>query len=448
MSPTRNQEYFSDGLSEELWEIFAHLPELRVGYRTSAFAFKGKDVGLDSIGRALNVRHILEGSVRKAGDRVRATAQLIDPSTGDHLWSETYERELRDLFQVENEIAREVVDQLQLELGGGRAGAVLAKEETKDPEAHLLLLRGRRLLRQFTREGVDQAEPLLKQAIARDPAYARAHAELAAVYRIQAEQGREPIEALMGQARAALERALELDPSLARAHYQEGWIAYGSGDRHAAEASFARAAELNPGYAPAHSMRAYLLAILGRPEGAIRAAEWTAALDPLSPARQADIAAVYIYARQYERAAEAYQSALALDPGRLAILSDLAFVYALMGRHAEAVRTAQQARDLAPEEQWPLTALGYAYARAGRRSEAEAALRTLEALPEPGSYFRAIAYAGLGERGRVFSLLEQSVAEKDDLVAGLGADPVFDPYRSDPRMDQLLKRLGLRDDSR
>lgn len=443
MSADADNEYFSDGITEELLNVLAQLPELRVASRTSAFAFKGKDVAIDSIARALNVRHVLEGSVRKAGDQVRITAQLIDAESGYHLWSGTYDRKLEDIFAVQDEISREIVQQLQLQLGGGRAGARLAREETKDPDAHVLVLRAAHLASQNTREGFEQAEALLKQAIGRDPTYARAHSLLANVYSSQAYRRYGPVETLMRQARAALERGLELDPNLPQAHYVAGVMAYDSGDRQAAAASYARAVELNPGYAAAHSQRAWVLMSLGRREEAIQAAERAVQLDPVSFAAQGNAGGVYSYARQFQRAIQAYQSALELEPDHSIVLSNLALTYSMLGRHAEAIRAAGRAREASPQDQFTLSAMGYAFARAGRRADSEAILRTLEALPEPSPYLRATVYAGLGDKDEVFSLLEQAVLQVDPHVADLGVDPVFDPFRSDPRMGRLLQRQGL-----
>ena len=366
MSSDPEQEFFSDGITEELLNVLSQLPELRVASRTSAFSFKGKDVGIDSIARALNVRYVLEGSVRKAGDQVRITAQLIDASTGYHLWSQTYDRELKDIFAVQDEISRSIVDQLQLKLCGGRDGGPLAKQETTDPEAHRLVLKGLYFERQTTREGFERAEALLKQAIARDSNYARAHAALASVYWNQAYRRHGPVERRMRQARAALERALELDPSLVEAHHVAGLIAYQSGDPHEAEASFARAVDLNPGFAPAHGMRARMLVILGRQEEAIRAAERAVRLDPVSAGMHSTLGGIYNYARQHERAVQAYQSALELNPGSPVILGNLAWAYTALSRHAEAIRAAERARDQASQEQFPLATLAYAYARACR----------------------------------------------------------------------------------
>jgi TolB-like protein/Tfp pilus assembly protein PilF len=448
MSPGRDQEYFSDGITEELLNVLAQLPELRVASRTSAFSFKDKGIAVDSIARALRVRHVLEGSVRKAGERVRITAQLIDAATGYHLWSETYDRDLRDVFAVQDEISREIVRQLQITLAGGRGGAVLAKKETDDPEAHALVLRGIHIYRMDTHAGYEQAETLLKQAIARDPDYARAYAALAGVYSSQAYRRHGPVEALTRKAQDALDRALQLDPDLADAHHFAGALALDRGDLHAAQASIGRAVELNPGYAPAQSMRAWLLASLGRHAEAIAAAERAAALDPVSASIQNNLGGVYNYARQYERADRAYQASSALDPGNPTVMANMALNYIDLGRHADAIRTAEEARVRGPEEQFNLAVLAYVYARGGRRGEAADALRRLEAQPEPSHYLLATVYAGLGERERVFSLLERAVTGREELVLGLGVDSAFDAYRSDPRMRRLLERLGLPVDKR
>jgi TolB-like protein/Flp pilus assembly protein TadD len=444
MSAEPGQEYFSDGLTEELLNVLAQLPELRVASRTSAFAFKGKDVSIDSIARALRVANVLEGSVRRSGERVRITAQLINAGTGYHLWSESYDRELRDIFAVQDEISRAIVRALELELSGGRATGRLAKEETKDPEAHALVLKGYHFGRQNTREALEQAVELFREATRRDPAYARAYAGLAWSYSGQAYFGHGPRARLVQQARAAAERAVELDPGLAEAHSELADIAQlHDWDFRAAEAHFRRALELNPGLASPRSRMAWMLMDLGKTDEAIAEAKRATELDPVAAGLLSNLAAMYTYAGQHERAVPVYEAALALDPESPIVLANLALTYADLGRHAEAITTVERAQKLAPDEPFVLTTLAYVNGRAGRRSDAERAIRSLEALPDLSPYFLATAHAPLGDADRVFALLERAVAERDPGAPDLGVDPALDPYRADPRMRVLLDRIGL-----
>lgn len=443
MSSDAEQEYFSDGLTEELLNVLAKIPELRVAARTSSFSFKGKSVPVDSVGRALNVAHILEGSVRKAGDQVRITAQLIDAKTGFHLWSETYDRELKDVFAVQDEISKAVAGQLRLKLAAG--DAPLAKQETADPEAHTLVLKGISVLRQGTRASFVEAERLFRQAIQRDARYARAHSQLAIALMLQAYYRHIPPEAGYAQARAAAEQALALDPNQSEAHTVLGRIA-DSRDWNftAAEEHFRRALKSNPSDALAHSLRAWLLMRLGKREEAVREARRATELDPVSFKAYNNLGAMYAYAGQLQRAVEAYQAALTLAPDAAAAVGNLAQAQSVMGRHADAIRTAERARSLDPEDHFTLVTLGYAYGRAGKRPLAEQALRALQAKPDASPYDVAVVYAGLGDKERAFEMLEKAVEQRDDFVPDLGVDPVFREYRSDSRMQRLLQRIGLK----
>ena len=442
MSSDAEQEYFSDGLTEELLNVLAKIPELRVAARTSSFSFKDKDVGIDSIARALNVRHVLEGSVRKAGDRVRITAQLIDASTGYHLWSETYDRSVKDVFAVQDEISKAVATQLRLRLAAG--DRPLARQETADPEAHTLVLKGIAAHRQGTRESFAEAERLFRQAIERDPRYAQAHAWLSNTLMQRAYYRHVPLEAGYAQAGASAERALAFDPKQSEAHATLGRIA-DSRDWNfaAAEEHFRRALESNPSDARAHSLRAWLLMRLGKSEEAIREARRATELDPVSFSAYNSLGAMYAYAGQPQRSVEASEAALALAPDASAVIANLALSYSDLGRHGDAIRTAERARMLDAEDAFTLATFGYVYGKAGKRAEAERALAVLRAQPDASPYLIATVYAGLGDKERAFEMLEKAVEQRDDLVPDLGVDPVFNDMRSDPRMQRLLQKIGL-----
>ena len=441
MSPANDQEYFSDGLTEELLNVLAQIPELRVAARTSSFSFKGKNLPVDSVGRALKVGHVLEGSVRKAGDQVRITAQLIDAKTGFHMWSETYDRELKDVFAVQDEISKAVAEQLRLKLAPGEQ---LAKQETTSPEAHTLLLKGIAAHRQSTRESFAEAERLFRQAVERDPRYAQAHARLSNTLMLRAYNRHVPLEEGYARARAAAERALALDPKQSEAHAVLGRIAdTRDWNFAAAEAHFRRALEANPGDARGRSLRAWLLMRLGKPEEAVREARRATELDPLSMAAYNNLGAMYSYAGQPQKAVEAFEAALALAPNAVPIASNLALSYSDLNRHADAIRTAERARALDAKDSFTLASLGYVYGRVGKRAEAERALAALRGQPDASPYLIATIYAGLGDRERAFGMLEQAVEKRDDSVPDLGVDPVFNDLRGDPRMQRLLQKIGL-----
>ncbi len=441
LSPKHDQEYFSDGLADELLDALTRLPGLRVASRTSAFAFRGMSVSIDSIGRALRVGNVLEGSVRKEGDRVRITAQLISAGTGYHLWSETYDRELKDVFAVQDEISRAIVNALALKLSGGQA-ARLVKEGTSDPQAHDLALKGDYFAHQGNRAALARAVDLLGQAIRRDTTYARAWAELANAFSQQAYARYGPREALVAKAREAATRALALDSTQASAQFALGRLAWQQDwDPRAAEAHYRRAIELNPGLAVAHSQRGWVLMDMGRTAEALAEAKRATELDPVSAGMLNNLGGMYNYAGQAEQAVQAFRAAIALQPNSSVALANLAATLSVAGRHQEAIRTAEQARALDPQDQYTLAVLAYGYARAGRRADAERALAALQSQPEPSPYLVATAYAGLGAAAKVFEFLERAVAQKDESALDLGVDPVFDPYRGDPRMRPLLDRI-------
>ncbi|MBW3660532.1 MAG: adenylate/guanylate cyclase domain-containing protein [Gemmatimonadetes bacterium] len=440
MSSDPEQEFFSDGLTEELLNVLAQVPGLRVAARTSSFAFKGTNVPIDSIGRALRVAHIVEGSVRKVDGRVRIKAQLIDAATGYQLWSRSYDRELVDIFAVQDEISRAIADQLRVDLAGD---APLAKQETADPEAHALVLRGRAVARQGTPESYVEAVGLYRQAIERDPEYARAHALLAdrlmwqAYFRYIPREGYE-------EARAAVDRALALDPELAIAHTVRGVIAnLHDWDFSRADEHFLRSLSLGPGDPAVHYSRALLLMRLGRREEAIQAAHRAVELDPLSFAEH-NLGLMYLYAGRTERAAEAFEAALALAPDSPHVLANLARAYSWLGRHADAIRTVERARARAPGAHVTLASLAQVYALAGRGSEAERALATLLEQPEVSPFRVATVHAALGDRERTLAMLEKAVEERDDHASWLAVTPEFDGVRDDPRFERLLRRAGLR----
>ncbi|MGQ0814843.1 MAG: TPR end-of-group domain-containing protein [Gemmatimonadota bacterium] len=444
MSADKAQEYFSDGLTEELLNVLAKIPELRVAARTSAFAFKGEKVSVDSIGRALRVAHVLEGSVRSAGSKVRITAQLVNTESGYHLWSETYDRELKDVFAVQDEISRAIVDQLQLRLSAGRGERSLVKQETSDPEAHRLVLRGLFAQNERSRESMAKAESLFKQAIERDPNYARAHAGLATVYVYQAYRRWAPSDDTYALAKRTAERALALDATSAEAEAVLGRIA----DVHAwdfkrAEAHYRRAIELNPGYAVAYSTHAWLLMRLGRPRESIVAALRATEIDRLSAVAQNSLGGMYAYTRAFDKAADAYLTGIGLTKTPEILLANLSLTYADMGRAEDGIRVAQQSLQGEPGDPFGMASLAYAYAKAGRRADAAALSRSLAAQENSSPYLRAAIEAALGNRDAAFKLLDQAVDQHDDFVPDLGVDPVFDSIRDDPRMPALIKRMGL-----
>ena len=445
MSAEAAQEYFSDGLTEEILNVLAQLPQLRVASRTSAFAFKGKDVGIDSIGRALRVAHVLEGSVRTAADRVRVTAQLIDAVSGYHLWSDNYDSDLRDIFAVQDSISRAIVTALKLKLTAGAGEAPLAREQTRDPEAHRLLLQGLAVSRPGTREALAEGAALLRRAIARDPRFARARAELAGILVIQSYFRYIPREDGYEAARAEAKRALELDPASAEANSALGKIAdWRDWDWASAEQYYARALAANPNRARTLSDRAWLLMRLGRTDEALAQSRRAVELDPLSTGMISNLGSMYVYAGNLERAIQTYRDGMALETSERSIfLPNITLVLADLGRDQEAVNTGLRAVQTDTADWLAAACLGYAYARAGSRREAEAVLRKLEGRDDVSPYYFAMMHAALGRKDRALALLEQAVNERDDFAADIAVDPVLKDLRGDPRLEQILDKAGL-----
>lgn len=437
MSSAGDQEYFADGLTEELLNALAQLAELRVAARTSSYAFKGEGADIRTIGNALGVAHVVEGSVRKAGDRVRITAQLIEVESGFHLWSDTYERKLDDIFAIQGEISRAIARELRIQVGG----EPLVTRKTNNPEAHMLYLRGLQKRQQSaSREKLAEVESLYRQALAEDPGYALALASLAEIHAFQAYH--QYVDDGYARAREEAKRALALDPNEAVAHWVLGFIAdFHFREPEAAEKHYRRALELNPSDARAHSMYALQLLRQGQPEASLRLGERAVELDPLSPAAVNNLGVLYYYTGQYARAERQQRAALLLAPQDPYFFSNLATTLSLAGKHAEASSAAKRAVSIAPGNQSLKAILAFVYARGGQRAEAEQIVQALTDSADVNVHNLAMAHLALGETDRTFELLERAIAEGGNFVADIGIDPALDPLRDDPRMDALLEKI-------
>jgi TolB-like protein/DNA-binding winged helix-turn-helix (wHTH) protein/Tfp pilus assembly protein PilF len=445
-----SQEYFSDGLTEELIAQLGNADpqHLSVIARTSVMRYKNTRTPVDEIGQALGAQYVLEGSVRRDADNVRITAQLVRTSDQAHVWAREYDRRLTSVLALQGEIAIAIADEIRSLLGEHPAAVVPRKPETT-PEhyaAYDLYLRGRYFWNQRSREGFDKALDLFQQAIANDPRYAPAYAGLADTYSMMSNYGfAVPTEA-MPKAKAAAVRAVELDPSLAAAHNALADIAEDYDyDWRTAEKEFQRAIELNPNYATAHQWYADCLAYQGRFAPALAESERARDLDPLSSIVAADHAVILDYARQYDRAIQAFQAVFAMDP-KLARVHLIVQTYVEAGRPAEALGylNTWRAVDRGP---WIWANEAYIRGRMGQRSAAEAAVRRMEeglrapkVDPLP---MRALAYAGLGDANKLLETLEASFAERSNLATTLKVDPAYDFVRDDPRFIDLMRRAGL-----
>jgi len=447
LSPEKDQEYFCDGLSEEIINALTKIKDLRVVARTSAFSFKGEKMDVREIGQKLNAETVLEGSVRKAGNRLRITSQLINVVDGYHLWSEKYDRDLEDIFAIQDEVTLAIVDRLKGKLLGGEK-AELTRRHTDNLEAYNLYLKGRHLLREMTKESLKKGIECLQKAIEIDPGYPMAYIGTASYYNNLGFYHFHPPKAAFPKAKEAAEKALAIDDSLAEAHaalaffkmlYEWDW--------EGAEREYKRALELNPSYATGHNLYAHYLMIMGRTEEAMRENRQAQELNPLSRNVALMRANIIWNARQYDRSIEEFKKLLELNPTFYVAHYWLSYPYALKGMHDKAVATVEKAMALSgggPPLIW--TVFGFIHSVAGKREEAEKALDKMREQSKQtyvAPWMMAVVYAGFGEKDKAFELLEKSYKERDHWMTYLKVSPAVDNLRSDPRFKTLLKKMGF-----
>ena len=433
------QDYFADGMTEALISDIAKLGSLRVISRTSAMRYKNSQKSLPEIARELDVDAIVEGTALREGDRVRITAQLIDARRDAHLWAESYERDFGSALAVQGEVAEAVAREIELTVTPRPEAR--ASTRSVDPQAFEAYLKGRYHWNRRTEADLRKAIEYFEVSIAREPDWALGHAGLADAYVIlpsyySTDDPRE----VMPKARAAALRALELDESLAQAHAALGavriWYEW---DWTGAEAEFRRALELDPSYATAHHWYSIHLAAGGRDW--LAHAERARELDPLSMIISTNVGSQYFFARDYDRSIETMTKALEFDPSFEFGLRFLSRAYAEKSMHDDAVATAERLGQVNPSPR-NLGNLAYVYARAGRREDA---LRIVEDLRGPGlvPFDVAVVYAALGDLDAAFEWLEKAHERRASLMSALHLFPELDPLRSDPRFDDLARRVGF-----
>jgi serine/threonine-protein kinase len=446
LSADKENEYFSDGLAEDIIDALAQLPGLRVMARTSAFALRGKEQDVREIGARLNVENILEGSVRRSGNRIRVTAQLVKASDGYHLWSQRFDREMTDVFGIQDEISQAIVEKLRVRLAMDRP---LVKRHTENMEAYHLYLRGRHCVYRMTAESLTKGKEYLERAVALDPNYASAYAEMAAFYGVSSFWGfMNPREALP-KAKSAAITALTLDDTLAEAHVRLGCaMGIGDFDWAAAEQECRRALELNP-TSPfvRYYYGSWILRPMGRLDEALSHLKDAVELDPLSAVHNAALAHVFFLSGQHDQAIAQYQRAVDLDPGLHYPHWLFALAYSYMGRLEEAIAEAQKACELSARIPAALGILGMMYGLSGRHDHARALLEEVMAkgattYVPPGAV--AVVYAGLGEIDEALEWLEKGVDERDMIVVGgLKSEPGYTIVRDHPRYHALLQKMNL-----
>jgi adenylate cyclase len=445
MSADIENEYFCDGLAEELLNALAKIEDLKVAARTSAFSFKNKNVEVSEIGRVLKVSTILEGSVRKSGNRLRITVQLVNASDGYHLWSERYDREIQDIFDVQDEITLAVVDALKVKLLGREKAAVL-KRYTDNAEAYQLYLRGRFFWNKRTPEAFEKAIEAFGQAIKLDSDYALAYSGLADCYTfIGYYEAFSPRE-ISPKARAAAFKALELDDTLAEPHASVGVIKFFyEFDYLEAEKQFKQAIEINPNYASAHHWYSSLLAVQGRFDEAIGAADKSLKIDPLTPIVNANSARNLYLARRYKEAIEVALRTLEIAPDFFFANWALGISYGQIGLYDKAIESLQKAT-LSRDVGHMKADLGRVLAEAGRTDEAR---KILEDFKEQAkhSYVSPVniarIYIGLGENEQALQWLEKAYDDHSIGLIWLVSDPAFDSLRSDSRFQDFVRRVRL-----
>lgn len=437
-------DYFSDGLTEELIHLLTRIPRLRVVAWSSMSQLRGREQDLAGIRQELKVDTVLRGSVRKTPQRVRVTAQLIDTESGNYLWSEAYDRQLENVVAIQEEMARAIVDTLQLTLAW-RASSFA--RQTSNPDCYNLCLQGRFHANKRTRDGLRQSVDCFEQAIAADDRAAVAYAGLADAYSLLTEHGfLDPVEATP-RARAAAEKALTLDPASAEAHVSLAFVrSLFDWDWSGAETLYRKAIALNPGYSRAHHWFASdFLAVLGRFEEALPEIRMARHLDPLSPILVEGCGYVRMLQRDYAGALEEYEQVLQLDPMFYRVYSAKARVISLMGRYDEAIALFERSRALGGDVPSVLAALGDTLARAGFVWEARSLLEELQAAAKtrwvPATAF-AILNIGLGDHEAALTQLE-AACERREMISGLKVHPTYDPLRSEPRFQRMLERIFL-----
>jgi len=446
MMPGADDDYFSDGLTEELIHLLTRIPSLRVVAWSSTSKLRGREADLAGIRRQLRVGSVVRGSVRRTLERVRVTVQLIDSASGDYLWSETYDRGLENVFEIQGEIARAIVQALHLKLTG--LPQCDMPRRAPNVACYNLCLQGRFHTNKRTEEGLRRSVERFEEAILADESCAEAYAGLADAYSLLADYGLMSPADAVPKARAAAERALELDPQSAEANVSLAFVRSSFEWRwEEAEALYRAAIAVNPGYSRArHWYGVDFLGLLGRCQEALSEARAAYDLDPLSMIIREGLGYMHMICRDYPRAVAVYREITDMDPDFFKGYSSLGRVLSLMGKHDLALASLERARELGGDVPSILAATGEVMARTGRVEEARAYLHELTQMSQtrwvPASCF-AVLHIGLGDYPAALTFLETATDRREFSVTALKVHPLYDPLRSEPRFQRLLERVGL-----
>jgi eukaryotic-like serine/threonine-protein kinase len=445
LSGNSDQEYFSDGLTEEMISHLGNLQPDKLGViaRTSSMRYKGTKKSLNEIARELGVGYLIEGSVRRAGDQVRITAQLIQVSDQTHLWADNYEKPIANVFSVQNEVADKVAASLAVKLLPARQAASM-KPPTVNAEAHEAYLRGRYYLEKRAKGDLYKSIEYFDQAVKLDPNYALAHASMADSWLTLAFNAYVAPAAAIPKAKAAVQKALQLDDLLAEAHNTNALILISDFDFQAALKENKLAIQLNPGSAYAHYYLSFLESDLGHHENAIREAEIARQLDPVALRISSQVGYLLYCARRYDEAIKELQRALAVEPNHSVTHLNLGYVYIQKQMYDQAIREFKLSKSLDPEFNESVVGLGIALAKAGQAEETENILTALQSASKQKyvpPVLLAYLHIALGQKDKAIQLLQKGFEERDVYMESLQVEPIFDPLRSDPRFQSLLDKM-------
>jgi eukaryotic-like serine/threonine-protein kinase len=446
LSADPENEFFADGITEDVIAQLSKIRSLKVISRTSVMPFKKRGQSLGEIGATLQVATLLDGSVRRAGDRVRIVAQLIDAEADQHLWTETYDRQLTDIFAIQSDVALQIASALEAELSPDER-ARIRREPTTNVQAYQLYLQGRHCYSRYTKEGIQKGIEYFRQAIAVDPDYALAHTGVALAYAELAagSGGGVRPDLAYPEAKKAITRALALDGELGEAHSVLGLLKFTHDfDWAGAEEEFKLALKLNPGGADIYDHYGWLCGALERYEEAVTLVKRAQELDPLT--HRADVAATLLRAGRYQEALEAALRCIEFEPDYARGRSTLGWAYLKSGMADEGLAELERAVALAPENAMYLAQLGQAYAMVGKTAKAREVLQRLEQVSREryvSPYHMAYVYTGLGEADRAMDLLEQAYEARAGSVYGIKGSFLFTSLHSHPRFKALLRKMNL-----
>ena len=449
MSPQKDQEWFCDGITDEIIGQLSNIGGLKVPARTSVFFFKGKEQDIRDIGKKLGVATVLEGSIQKVGSRLRARVQLINIADGFHLWSAVFDSDMKDVFAIQDEISLAVADKLRITLLAGEK-AKLSKRRTESIEAYELYLRA---LQEgaWINESIENSIAYLRRSIQLDPGYAPSHAALAGKYCASATWGLGTPRAMFPEAKAEAMKAIELDNSLAGAHLALGVVKWRfDWDFSGSEAEMRRAIELSPNSSGVHGSYSYELAIMGRLDEAIIEALKAHELDPVAFESERDLGWIFFLAGRYDESITHFKIALEMEQDRPLELALLAGAYARKGLDRDAAVCSARARELVAvgKQQMIDTYLAYPFCRIGKRSEVLEWIDTWEHMSVQGhveSFLMALMNAQAGNRDKAFAWLERAFEERSVNMPFLKVHPLLETLHSDPRFQDLVRRVGFPD---